>query len=57
MEGYVSKEEQLRKKKNKENRDKIIEINQKAKELGIEKFTTSLVISPHKNFEKISNEK
>ena len=35
MEGYVSKEEQLRKKKNKENRDKIIEINQKAKELGM----------------------
>lgn len=27
----------------------------KAKELGINKFTTSLVISPHKNFEKISN--
>ena len=26
----------------------------KAKELGIAKFTTSLVISPHKNFEKIS---
>ena len=26
----------------------------KAKELGINKFTTSLVISPHKNFEKIS---
>lgn len=27
---------------------------QKANELGIEEFTTSLVISPHKNFEKIS---
>lgn len=27
---------------------------QKAKELGIKKITTSLVISPHKNFEKIS---
>ena len=27
---------------------------QKAKELGITKFTTSLVISPHKNFEKIT---
>ena len=26
----------------------------KAKELGISKFTTSLVISPHKNFEQIS---
>lgn len=26
----------------------------KAKELGINKFTTSLVISPHKNFTKIS---
>ncbi len=26
----------------------------KAKELGISKFTTSLVISPHKSFEKIS---
>lgn len=26
----------------------------KAKELGIDKFTTSLVISPHKNFNKIS---
>lgn len=26
----------------------------KAKELGINKFTTSLVISPHKNFAKIS---
>lgn len=27
----------------------------KAKELGIEKFTTSIVISPHKNFELISS--
>lgn len=27
----------------------------KVKELGIERFTTSLVISPHKNYEKISN--
>ena len=27
---------------------------EKAKELGISKITTSLVISPHKNFEKIS---
>lgn len=27
---------------------------EKAKELGIKKFTTSLVISPHKNFAKIS---
>ena len=27
----------------------------KAKELGISKYTTSLVISPHKNFEKISD--
>ena len=27
---------------------------EKAKELGINKFTTSLVISPHKNFEKIT---
>ena len=26
----------------------------KARELGIKKFTTSLVISPHKNFQKIS---
>ena len=39
--------------------DKCIELRlkqaaQKAKELGINKFTTSLVISPHKNFEKIS---
>ena len=39
--------------------DKCIELRlkksaQKAKELGIDKYTTSLVISPHKNFEKIS---
>lgn len=40
--------------------DKCIELRlrqaaKKAKELGIEEFTTSLVISPHKNFEKISS--
>ena len=29
-------------------------VREKAKELGISKITTSLVISPHKNFEKIS---
>lgn len=39
--------------------DKCIELRlkqtvRKAKELGISKFTTSLVISPHKNFEKIT---
>lgn len=39
--------------------DKCIELRlreavKKAKELGITKFTTSLVISPHKNYEKIS---
>ena len=39
--------------------DKCIELRlkqaaDKAKELGINKFTTSLVISPHKNFDKIS---
>lgn len=39
--------------------DKCIELRllktaHKAKELGINTFTTSLVISPHKNFEKIS---
>lgn len=39
--------------------DKCIELRlkktaDKARELGIKKFTTSLVISPHKNFEKIS---
>ncbi len=28
--------------------------HKKAKELSIEEFTTSLVISPHKNFQKIS---
>lgn len=40
--------------------DKCIEFRlkrtvEKAKELGISKFTTSLVISPHKNFDKITN--
>lgn len=40
--------------------DKCIELRlkktaNKAKELGIKEFTTSLVISPHKNYEKISN--
>lgn len=39
--------------------DKCIELRlkktaEKAKELGINKITTSLVISPHKNFDKIS---
>ena len=39
--------------------DKCIELRlrktaEKAKELGINEFTTSLVISPHKNFQKIS---
>ena len=39
--------------------DKCIELRlkmaaKKAKELGIKKFTTSLVISPHKNYEKIT---
>lgn len=39
--------------------DKCIELRlrktaEKAKELGINKVTTSLVISPHKNFDKIS---
>lgn len=39
--------------------DKCIELRlkktaKKAEELGINNFTTSLVISPHKNFEKIS---
>lgn len=33
---------------------RLIKTAQKAKELGILKFTTSLVISPHKNYEKIS---
>lgn len=28
---------------------------QKASDLGIKKFTTSIVISPHKNFEKLSS--
>lgn len=40
--------------------DRCIELRlkksfQKALELGIESFTTSLVISPHKNYEKISS--
>ena len=40
--------------------DKCIEMRlrravNKAQELGITKFTTSLVISPHKNFEKITS--
>lgn len=40
--------------------DKCIELRlqetvKKAKELGIKKYTTSLVISPHKNFNKISS--
>lgn len=39
--------------------DKCIELRlkkaaQKARELGIKKMTTSLVISPHKNYEKIT---
>ena len=39
--------------------DKCIELRlkksfEKARELGINKLTTSLVISPHKNFEKIT---
>ena len=39
--------------------DKCIELRllktfKKAQELGIDSFTTSLVISPHKNFQKIS---
>ena len=39
--------------------DKCIELRlirtaKKAKELGVSQFTTSLVISPHKNFNKIS---
>jgi predicted adenine nucleotide alpha hydrolase (AANH) superfamily ATPase len=39
--------------------DRCIELRlsktaEKAKELGFEEFTTSLVISPHKNFQKIS---
>lgn len=39
--------------------DKCIEFRlkraaKKAKELGIDKYTTSLVISPHKNYEKIT---
>ena len=33
---------------------RLSKASQKAKELGFELFTTSLVISPHKNFQKIS---
>lgn len=33
---------------------RLLKTAQKAKELNIKEFTTSLVISPHKNFEKIS---
>lgn len=33
---------------------RLIQTAKKAKELGIRNFTTSLVISPHKNFKKIS---
>lgn len=33
---------------------RLKEAARKAKELGISKFTTSLVISPHKNFDKIT---
>ena len=33
---------------------RLIKTFQKAKDLGIKEFTTSLVISPHKNFTKIS---
>ena len=33
---------------------RLIKTAEKAKELKIEEFTTSLVISPHKNFQKIS---
>ena len=33
---------------------RLIETANKAQELGISKFTTSLVISPHKNFQQIS---
>ncbi len=33
---------------------RLIESAKKAQELGINELTTSLVISPHKNFEKIS---
>ena len=34
---------------------RLTQTAEKAKELGITEFTTSLVISPHKSFEKISN--
>lgn len=33
---------------------RLIQASKKAQELGIEEFTTSLPISPHKNFQKIS---
>ena len=33
---------------------RLLKTFQKAKDLGIKEFTTSLVISPHKNFKKIS---
>lgn len=33
---------------------RLIKTAEKAKELGIKEFTTSLVISPHKNYERIS---
>ena len=33
---------------------RLLKTAKKAKELGIKKFTTTLTISPHKNFEKIS---
>ena len=33
---------------------RLLKTFQKAKDLGIKEFTTSLVISPHKNFTKIS---
>ena len=34
---------------------RLTQTAKKAKELGITEFTTSIVISPHKNFEKISS--
>ncbi len=34
---------------------RLLQSAKKAQELGIENFTTSIVISPHKNFELISN--
>ena len=33
---------------------RLMKTVEKARELGIKRFTTSLVISPHKNFEKIT---